>query len=286
MMGEPDSARLTKTQGVEGNTKTSTRSRGWCYTWNNYTEADRLAMVEWQTQQTQCFVMGLEVGESGTAHLQGYVYLKNQRTFDQMKAKWGKVHWEKAKGNPKQNRNYCTKDGNYVEGGWKADPVDMANARNIRARARYEGVVWKDWQASLIEFVASAPDDRTVKWIYDEDGGQGKSYLAKYLYLNYPTIIADGKKDNVFNQLKTKLDEGVEPRLILLDIPRCGEGYMNYGVIEQLKNGMVYSGKYEGGDCIFDPPHVIVMANFEPDYCQFTEDRWSVVELGKKEEMT
>ena len=117
-------------------------------------------------------------------------------------------------------------------------------------------------------------------WVLDTAGGRGKSFLAKYLYLTFPTIIADGKKDNVFNQLKTKLDEGIEPRLVLLDIPRCGQGYMNYGVIEQLKNGLCYSGKYEGGDCVFEPPHVIVMANFEPDYTQFTGDRWKVIDLS------
>lgn len=239
-------------------------------------------MVEWQTQQTQCFVCGQEVGESGTPHLQGYVYLKNARTFAQMKAKWGSCHWEKAKGNPKQNRTYCTKDDHYVEGGWPIDAKAVAAGRVERAKAKYTDVIWKEWQQRIVDFVASPPDDRTVKWVVDVDGGKGKSFLAKYLYLTYPTIIADGKKDNVFNQLKTKLDEGIEPRLILLDIPRCGEGYMNYGVIEQLKNGLVYSGKYEGGDCVFDPPHVIVMANFEPDYHQFTEDRWSVVDLNEK----
>lgn len=269
-----------QTQCEEGNTKSSSRSRGWCLTWNNYTEDDRLSLIEWATQQTQCYVIGKEVGVSGTHHLQGYVYMVNARTFDQMKKKWSSVHWEKAKGKPKENYAYCTKDGDFVEGGWKKDAVDLAKGRVQRALDKYRETCWKAWQQDIIDIVDSVPDDRSVVWVLDTKGGQGKSYLAKYLYLTYPTIIADGKKDNVFNQLKTKLDEGVEPRLVLLDIPRCGQGYMNYGVIEQLKNGLCYSGKYEGGDCVFDAPHVIVMANFEPDYTQFTGDRWRVIDLS------
>jgi hypothetical protein len=279
-MSVPDTVKHSKAQSERGNTKTLSRSRGWCYTWNNYTEDDRISLLNWQTQQTQCYVMGKEVGESGTPHLQGYMYMVNARTFDQMKKHWPKVHWEKAKGKPKENRAYCTKDGDYVEGGWKVEPAEKSKERATRALERYNDVVWRDWQCDILKRVAEAPDDRSVIWVVDLKGGHGKSFLAKYLYLTIPTIIADGKKDNVFNQLKTKLDEGIDPKLVLLDIPRCGQGYMNYGVIEQLKNGLCYSGKYEGGDCVFDPPHVIVMANFEPDYSQFTGDRWRVIDIG------
>lgn len=275
-MSESDSV---QTQGEEGNTKTSSRSRGWCFTWNNYAESDRVAMAEWMTQQTQCYIMGKEVGESGTPHLQGYVYMKNQRTFTQMKKLWGKCHWEKAKGKPIDNRNYCSKDNDYVEGGWAKSPTDLAVDRAKKALDKYVDTEWKPWQRKVLDIVSGPTDDRSVWWVLDTKGGHGKSYLAKYLYLTYPTIIADGKKDNVFNQLKTKLDLGVEPKLVLLDIPRSGEGYMNYGVIEQLKNGLVYSGKYEGGDCVFEPPHVVVMANFEPRYEEFTEDRWHIIDL-------
>lgn len=275
-MSESDSV---QTQCEEGNTKTSSRSRGWCYTWNNYTQQDYSDIHEWQTQQTQCYVMGEEVGESGTPHLQGYMYFKNQRTFNQMKKHWPKCHWEKARGKPIDNYNYCSKDGKYVEGGWVKDPKELANARIERANKRYEGVEWKEWQSQILDIVDGEPDDRSVIWVCDTEGGHGKSFLAKFIYLNYPTIIADGKKDNVFNQLKTKLDSGMDPKVVLLDIPRCGQGYMNYGVIEQLKNGLLYSGKYEGGDCLFDNVHVIVFANFEPEYDQFTQDRWNVIML-------
>nr|WPR18742.1 MAG: replication polyprotein [Chemarfal virus 96] len=271
-----------ETQGVKGNTKTLTRSRGWCLTVNNYTEEEWYDLKLVGTQQTQKFCLGKETGAQGTPHIQGYLYFANARTFEQVKLMCGRAHWEKAKGNPSQNRDYCSKEGDYVEGGWPKAKIDPNVARRVKALQRYEDVEWRPFQKEILEYIDEEPDDRTVIWVVDKEGGKGKSYLAKYIYLNYPTIIADGKKDNVFNQLKTKLDGGMEPRVCLLDIPRCGQGYMNYGVIEQIKNGLIYSGKYEGGDCIFDPPHVVVFANFDPDYSQFTGDRWKVIDLGER----
>ena len=38
--------------------------------------------------------------------------------------------------------------------------------------------------------------------IEDEGGHNGKSTLCKYLDLVYNVLLADGKKDNIFNQLK------------------------------------------------------------------------------------
>ena len=76
-------------------------------------------------------------------------------------------------------------------------------------------------------------------------------------------------------------EEEKEFKIVLLDIPRSAEGYINYGVLEQLKNGLLYSGKYEGGKCLFDDVHVVVFANFMPDRSQFSEDRWNIIELNE-----
>lgn len=269
--------------GVEGNTKTSnptTRSRGWCYTWNNYTEDDWKNIVEWSDTETQQYVVGKEVGASGTPHLQGYVYFKNAKTFKQMKDKWGQVHWEKAKGKPDDNFKYCSKDNDYKSKGFE---VKLSLQEQLKARLmkKYQAIKWKPWQQEILDLIKTEPDDRTIHWVFDPKGNSGKSFLCKYLLMTEECIIADGKKDNVMNQVKIKLvDEEKEFRVVLLDIPRSSEGYINYGVIEQLKNGFIYSGKYEGGQCIFDNVHVIVFANFLPDYTQFSEDRWNTVDLS------
>ena len=152
--------------------------------------------------------------------------------------------------------------------------------------ARYDGIEWKQWQKDVIEISERPPDGRTIYWVYDPKGNSGKSFLTKYLHLTRKIIIADGKKDNVFNQVKTMLMGDKknkilpeDPEIVILDIPRSSEGYINYGVLEQLKGGLIYPGKYEGAVCEFDHVHVIVMANFMPDLSQFTDDRWHIINV-------
>ena len=38
----------------------------------------------------------------------------------------------------------------------------------------------------------------------------------------------------------------------------------------------MYSGKYEGGMCVFPEPHIISVSNHRPDTSKLSEDRWSV----------
>jgi len=286
----------TKNTVELGNTKTnSKRSRGYCFTLNNYTEEEYENIKENLHKNTVLkYILGREVGKQGTPHLQGYLYFKEGQTFDYVKNKvvGPRSHIEKAKGTPKQNKNYCGKDDDYISKGFeekeensydKEQKIILA-ARLDRLRAEYENVVWKPWQRQVLDILETKADTRTIHWVYDPIGNSGKSYLTKYIYLTRKIIIADGKKDNVFNQVCTMVNGDKknkvlpeEPEVVLLDIPRSSEGYINYGVLEQLKNGLIYSGKYEGGICAFEALHVIVFANFHPDRSQFSDDRWNII---------
>lgn len=68
-------------------------------------------------------------------------------------------------------------------------------------------------------------------------------------------------------------------KLIVVDCPRSQQDYINYGAIEQIKNGLIFSGKYEGTQLVFNSPHVIVFANEPPDYSKMSMDRWNVVQI-------
>nr|WGN90634.1 replication associated protein [Banfec virus 5] len=91
------------------------RSRGWAFTVNNWTEEEYQKILAIDSLYT---VIGKEKGEQGTAHLQGYIYFRNQRTFNTVKALIGeRAHIEKAHGTPEQNKKYCTKDNDFIEKG-------------------------------------------------------------------------------------------------------------------------------------------------------------------------
>ena len=55
---------------------------------------------------------------------------------------------------------------------------------------------------------------------------------------------------------------------------------MNYGVLEKLKDGLLYSGKYEGGVCVLDNLHVICFANEAPLAGVVSSDRWDIKRLN------
>jgi len=85
----------------------SSRGRAFCFTLNNYTEEDVIAL---SGVRCEYIIFGFEVGESGTPHLQGYVRFKNPAKFNEVKNKMPKCHIEIAKGSAKQNITYCTKE--------------------------------------------------------------------------------------------------------------------------------------------------------------------------------
>ncbi|QMW68681.1 replication-associated protein [Crucivirus-152] len=87
-------------------------ARNWCFTVNNWKEADLDVLKTLGTgTQVKYMVVGKEVGESGTPHLQGFVVFQKTERFGAVK----KVlppgcHIEKAKGTWEHNLAYCTKE--------------------------------------------------------------------------------------------------------------------------------------------------------------------------------
>lgn len=67
--------------------------------------------------------------------------------------------------------------------------------------------------------------------------------------------------------------------VIIIDVPRTNENYVCYGTMEKIKDGLMYSGKYEGGVIELLPVHLIVFANFEPNTATMSEDRWNIQKI-------
>lgn len=256
-----------------GNTKTRrVRSRRWVFTLNNYTEEeiDRVTQKHYQFN----IIFGKEIGKNGTPHLQGYIEAKNAIALSTLQSILPRAHWEKARGNRQSNIAYCSKDGNFFSTFEEDCCTKMLKS--------YNSCGWYPWQNVILEEIRNEPENRTINWIFDKTGNVGKSFLCKYLALQYQDelIIGEGKKTDVYNQILTfytKHEKG--PRIVILDIPRSNIDYINYAAVESIKNGLIYSGKYEGGICIFPYPHVYVFANERPDLSKFSRDRWCIREI-------
>ena len=97
--------------------KMTERSRGWCMTLNNPTEGAVDRLVKYMEKHVKYGVVGEEVGESGTPHLQIYMEYETMKSFKQMKELNKLWHVEKRIGTMLQASDYCKKDGKYREVG-------------------------------------------------------------------------------------------------------------------------------------------------------------------------
>jgi len=64
--------------------KQNSRARSYCFTLNNYTEEEYNEVVG-TLKNYQYTAIGTEVGESGTPHLQGFVYEPNKIAWNTLK---------------------------------------------------------------------------------------------------------------------------------------------------------------------------------------------------------
>lgn len=96
------------------------KRRDYCFTVNNPTEEDKDELkLLGDSKQCRYIIVGREVGEEGTEHLQGYVYFHNPVPFSTVKRFISRAHIEPCKGTSEENISYCSKDGDYLERGEK-----------------------------------------------------------------------------------------------------------------------------------------------------------------------
>lgn len=140
-----------------------TKNRNWCYTLNNYSEA------EWDAFKAlpcRYHAMGKEIGESGTPHIQGFICFANVKTFSAVKKILGiRAHIEPMRGTFEQASKYCLKDsGDHFEGGKL--PLDQPAKGKVEVdrwttaltQARSTG----DVEDSQIAFVHC----KNIQWLY------------------------------------------------------------------------------------------------------------------------
>lgn len=86
------------------------RSRKYCFTINNFTDTDVQKILDISECKLNYLIVGEEIGESGTPHLQGYIHWKNAILFKSMKKMFPRAHYELTKGTDNENKVYCSKD--------------------------------------------------------------------------------------------------------------------------------------------------------------------------------
>lgn len=165
-----------------------TRGKYWCFTVNNPTED-----IEFDEDTMDYLIYGREVGEEGTPHLQGYVAFKNRLRLTGVKKVIPRGHLEVAKGNAKANRDYCMKQGDYVEYG---KPTGLAPGKRtdvetirdvIKQGATMQDIVeqhaavlsrYPKFINTCFTYVGQKRDTKTEVIIYWGASRSGKTYKA------------------------------------------------------------------------------------------------------------
>jgi len=288
--------------------------RNWCFTVNNYTEDD---IRKAKNLPCKYIIFGKEVGESGTPHLQGYVQLaKRTRLTGVKKLINNQVHWEPAKGTPQQNIEYCSKqDQQAYRNGVVSVERERKDLDAFMSAVRDEGVLNKkrlreeypevmaryprfadeyiqdntptpemmthplnQWQGELNLVLNREPDPRKIIFIVDEKGGAGKTSFASDFYCQMhdnAQYLTCGKKSDMAHALRT------DCRVIFINCSKTQTENLNYELLEQIKDGCVFSGKYNSCMKRFKRPHVVVLMNQMPDMNALVADRYQIIEVSK-----
>lgn len=290
------------------------KAKRWCFTINNYTDEHINALTA--LPSVYC-IWGKETAPTtGTLHLQGFVVFENARHRTAVVADIGGGHWVPANGTSLQASEYCKKDGSFTERGilpvnqgkrkdlerivdWLDEfitdngraPTDREIAaeqpvavlrkidisRLARLRAPHPVIragVPRDWQAALQEELSQDADDRSVIFYVDSLGGKGKTWFQQWLVTEHPTtvqILGVGKRDDMCFAIDP------DKSIFLVNVPRGGMEFLQYTVLEQLKDRMVFSTKYMSVMKVLPKNvHVIVFTNEDPDLTKMSEDRYDV----------
>jgi len=277
----------------------------WCFTLNNYKESEYELLKDLDVAY---LIIGKEVGEQGTPHLQGYIQFHKKKRITALKKINQRIHWEKIKGTPEDNIKYCSKEDKnpFIKGELKAtcgvaaknsykaailaastwdQVLDIPGIERIMNYARE---VWagrpiptmaepsfRPIQKYILDKLNEEPDDRTIVYVYDRKGSVGKTFLGKYLYANKGAFYCSPSKSaDIFIAYNNQ-------RIFVYDIPRCTDDqFINWGALEKIKDGILFSGKYNSTtkyrpfNC-----HVIVFSNSPPPEDKFSSDRLSIIDV-------
>lgn len=243
-------------------------AKRWCFTWHDYPDNWQERFAE-HDKVIDKFIAGQEVcPTTGRKHLQGYL---EAHTKIRPIEKFGlpqQIHWEAAKGSSYDNYLYCCKEGVFFSRG-----ISPPYSLNITLRP---------WQVELSEILNTTPNDRHIYWVWEPEGGIGKTTFQKWCQLNKPgTVVLSGKASDMKHGIVLYQQKVKDlPKVVLINIPRCQDlDHISWQGIEEIKDMFFFSPKYESGMVNGPNPHLMIFSNQRPPEEKLSTDRWRVGEI-------
>jgi len=286
--------------------------RAFCFTLNNYGEAD---LDNIQASELYSYgIVGKEVGEEEkTPHLQGYLQLKKQTRKKAAIKALAKLcsnhpHVTKADGTAAQNRVYCSKGDDFTEWGEarskgkRMDLIAMRDAikggaswvqlaeEHTACHARYHK--WGDRYAVELKIEAAKAElkaamelvklrvwQQSIIDLLDKQGDREVLWVVDSIGGKGKSFLAKWlcvMRDAFYVESGKKADISYAyafQKTVVFDLSRATEKFVNYSTIESFKNGIIFSPKYASTTKFFTPAKIVVFSNWAPDRSQLSEDR-------------
>lgn len=266
--------------GVFGNTELQKPKQPsgvlkYCFTLNNYKSKEIDNITEYLKKFCKKFLFQTEIGLEDTDHLQGSFWLKKKMRITEFK-RWphglGGAHYE-AMRDEQASEEYCEKD----DGTFLFFPAGRKIKFGFPAVIKCISTLY-EWQKNVEIKSIMEPDGRTINWIYETEGGVGKSAFCKYMYMKHNAlVIQGGKLADIMNIIfNTDMDK---VNTMFIDVPRTNGNKVSYNAIECILNGMITNTKYETGIKVFNPPNIFVFSNFLPMVDNLSQDRWKIFNI-------
>lgn len=240
------------------------RFRNCVFTLNNYNDDEYNNLLN--NNKFKYIIIGKEISDSGTHHLQGYFELKKQTWHETIKKINPRMHFERRKGTQKQAIDYCKKSGNFIENGisriqGQRNDLNKLKLDLIDGRTIADIIVNESLNYQQLRFLLMAEPylfkpkliKRSCIWCYGETG-TGKSHFAK----TYTDL-----SDIYFKDVESKWWDGyTNQSVVVFDELRADCFPLNYML--RLLDDLPLRVEYKGGSISLRAEMVIITSPYNP----------------------
>lgn len=273
---------------VAGRGNNDTRPSRICryiFTFNNYKSEYLVYFKDKLDEICKAYCYQSEIGkETKTKHIQGVIWLHRKMAMSTVNTIFGNKLWMNPCKDWAKAILYCQKDDTYDGVCREMKNIKAEIIKPVLLLPYDEPNVKYPWQWMMEHKLLGDVERRKIIWVKSK-GGCGKSSFTRYMKIKYNKRVisfTNCKTADIAKCLSGRIEAkniDILNPIFIMDIPFDKIGKINYSCLEELKNGSVFSPKYESQEIMFGYPHVIIFANCYPDYNRLTKGRWQIYHI-------